>query len=148
MTAGIVATGHWNSALPLVRYRTGDVAVLPPGTSKDDARAIAKGDSPFLGILGRSDDYITGADNVRYLGLNHVPWNLEDVNQVQIIQVSAASIRILVRARGELTPRDHNQILNNAREILPSDVDIEVVQTTELQRAANGKTPFIIRCDN
>ena len=53
MTADIIGTGHWNSAFPLVRYRTGDIAVLPSGVSADDVNAIARGAKSFLGILGR-----------------------------------------------------------------------------------------------
>jgi len=145
MTAKIVATGHWNSSFPLVRYDTGDLAILPTGSSPEDVLAIARGEQPFLGILGRSSDYVVGRDGKRFTGMNHIPRDTAEVLQVQIIQDGFGSIRIAVRCRNELTGSDRERLLQNAREILPEEMIVEVVQETELERAQNGKTPFIIR---
>ena len=70
---------------------------------------------------------------------------LASVLQMQIVQTDAESIQVFVCPRDRLTTNDHDQILRNAREILPDEITIEVIQTDELHRAKNGKTPFIIR---
>jgi phenylacetate-CoA ligase len=54
----IISTGFWNSAMPLIRYDTGDRAIVPAEANERDLEAISLGLLPFFGISGRDDDYI------------------------------------------------------------------------------------------
>ena len=45
--------------MPLVRYRTGDLMRLRAGS---DPIAVAYGVEPFLGVVGRTDDYLVAPD--------------------------------------------------------------------------------------
>ena len=141
----IISTGYWNSAFPLVRYDTGDRALLPPETNESDLVAIAAGERPFLGILGRSDDFLLGYDGARLAGMNHLPRGLSEVLQIQIVQNTIEDVCILARCKGSLRSDDHRILIKNAREILPSYMRIEVRAVDKLLVADNGKTPFIVR---
>jgi phenylacetate-CoA ligase len=46
----IVGTGFWNEALPLVRYRTGDVAIVPESYSASDLEDVALGLKPAAAV--------------------------------------------------------------------------------------------------
>ena len=46
----IVGTGFWNEALPLVRYRTGEVAIVPQSYSPSDLEDVALGLKPAVAI--------------------------------------------------------------------------------------------------
>jgi len=145
MTVRIIGTGFWNSAFPLVRYDTGDRAIVPDSGDKDSLLRIAKGEQPFYGVIGRADDYIIGRDGARITGMNHVPVELDAVLQIQIIQESEQRIRLLALAKGDLTARDHNKLEENIRKLLPTYMELEIEAVREFVSLANGKTPFIIR---
>src|SRR5262249_38684577 len=73
VAARIVATGFWNDSMPLVRYDTGDLAVLPANLSPHEIAEIQLGLRPFRGILGRQDETIPLADGTVVYGLNQIP---------------------------------------------------------------------------
>jgi phenylacetate-CoA ligase len=145
LTARIIATGYWNSALPLVRYETGDRAILAGPSDENSLKRIANGVQPFLGIIGRTDDYIIGRDAERITGMNHIPRELDGVLRIQIVQDSTSRIRILVLPKGELTNSDKRTLEKNARELLPPYMELHIEPSGELLSLPNGKTPFIIR---
>jgi phenylacetate-CoA ligase len=145
ITARIVATGYWNSAFPLVRYDTGDRAILPASCASGSLERIEQGLQPFLGIIGRADDYIVGRDAERITGMNHIPRELDDVLQIQIVQDSTTRVRILVLSKDDLTIADRRQLEQNARELLPPYMELHIEATDRLLALPNGKSPFIIR---
>ena len=145
MSVRIIATGYWNSAFPLVRYDTGDRAIVPDSSDVDSLNLIAMGHRPFLGITGRADDYIVGRDGERITGMNHIPRELRAVLRIQIVQKSKTRVRIMVLSKGQLTKRDRRMLEHNARELLPPYMDLSIESTDELLSLPNGKTPFIMR---
>ena len=57
-SALIIGTGHWNSAMPLVRYATGDLMRYRPSGEAGQLGRMAAGEESFVGIQGRSSDYL------------------------------------------------------------------------------------------
>jgi phenylacetate-CoA ligase len=51
---GIVATGFWNDAMPLVRYRTDDVVIVPDSYTASDLEDVTLGLKPVAAIRRRS----------------------------------------------------------------------------------------------
>ena len=144
-TARIIATGYWNSAFPLVRYDTGDRAIVPSSSDTRMLESIAQGKESFLGIVGRSDDYVIGRDEQRITGMNHIPRGLDKVFRVQIVQDSASHIQICVLSPEKLTDRDRRTLEKNARELLPPYMNLNIMRVDKLMSLTNGKTPFIVR---
>ncbi|HEY6823170.1 MAG TPA: hypothetical protein VI195_01925, partial [Steroidobacteraceae bacterium] len=56
--ARIIGTGFWNTAMPLIRYDTGDLLYLPARLGADELAEIARGERPFAGLAGRSGEYL------------------------------------------------------------------------------------------
>lgn len=144
-TARIYATGFWNTAMPLVRLDTGDRAVLPPGTTADDLRAIELGVKPFLGIAGRAAEFITTPDGRVIGSLNHLPREAENVLQLQIVQNRPDAIDILVLTRPAFGEPDRRRIMANARAKIPPEIAINIISVSALEKSPNGKVPFVIR---
>jgi len=140
----IVATGYWNSAMPLVRYDTGDRAIVCATATADDLRAIALGLKPFLGVAGRSDEYVVAPGGMHIGGLNCIPWEVGHLLQAQIIQKSN---EIVIHALAEpgFGPIDRARLEANARAKIPGSMAIRVEVVERLQTSPHGKTPFVIR---
>lgn len=145
-TASILGTGHWNSAMPLIRYATGDLIRYRPSGQTGQLERIASGLEPFEGIKGRSSDYLISPDGGVLVGIDHLPRGLADVMRMQVRQPTATEVEVLlVTSDGALSDGDRVTLdASVARKIPPSmTVTIEVVD--ELPRTPAGKTPFVVR---
>lgn len=141
----VVGTSLWNSAMPLVRYSTGDLIRVPRHYRARELLEVAHGLRPFLGIIGRAHDVLLAPDGVSVLaGINQIPRSVDHLLRLQIVQEAAdyVILRALV-ARG-FCDADAQQLLANARQKIPASTRIEVQLVEELRRTARGKTPFVI----
>jgi phenylacetate-coenzyme A ligase PaaK-like adenylate-forming protein len=143
-TFEIVGTSLWNLAMPLVRYRTGDLVTLHTPLTEDVLDEVRYGLRPVSRIAGRSDDFLVGPDGARLVGIDHIPRGVGNVVRVQIVQEDR-DVVIRVLAKPGFGAGDALQLEANARRKLPPGIrwSIEVVDT--LERSSNGKTPFVIR---
>lgn len=140
----IIATNLRNKAQPLIRYDTGDIAlVLQDGPT--DLEAVAMGLLPFAGIEGREGDYLVAPDGSRLIGMNHVPRAIAGLVQMQIRQVEPD--RVLVLAVPVL-PADEDLkrvIADRVTSRLPSAMRVEVRLCDAIERGKNGKMPLVVR---
>jgi phenylacetate-CoA ligase len=141
----IVATSLWNLAMPLVRYRTGDTIVLSDNIGESELVEIQWGLRPFTGIRGRSGDYLIAPDGAILMGIDHIPRDVSHVARMQVVQESKDLVRILVLPLPGYSQADEAQILANARSKLPPTMRVQVEVVEQLERTAQGKTPFVIR---
>jgi len=144
-SARIIATSYWNNAMPLVRYNTGDLAIVPSSYTAKDCDEVALGIKPFFGIAGRSDEYIVTQDGKSIHGLNHLPRDIEHILQLQVVQESVDQVTIKVLARPDFSESDREKIAENARGLIPPEIDLTIDVVDLLEFAPNGKTPFVIR---
>jgi phenylacetate-CoA ligase len=145
IAARIVATGFWNDAMPLVRYDTGDLAILPAGLTPQAMREIELGLRSFRGILGRQDETILLPDGTVVYGLNQIPKGIDCASQVQIVQPAPLKVTLLVVPKANYTDADSEALLRNARNRFPREVELSVERVERLRQTAAGKTPFVIR---
>ena len=138
----LVATGLWNLKMPLVRYRTGDLVRLRAGS---DPTAVAYGVEPFLGVMGRMDDYLVAPDGGRLVALDYLPRGVRNVERMQVIQERRDAVRLLVVPADLSVGIDRAAILANAAKKLPPTMSVSVEVVPELERSPSGKTPFVVR---
>jgi len=141
----IVGSSYWNSAQPLVRFRTGDLARLRSGMSAEELDAVSLGVLPFQGVEGRRSEYILSPDGGRLIGMNHIPRNVPDVAQMQIVQKSLSGIEVHVVPLKDFGERSIAVILANARKKIPASIDIAVKEVESVTRTRSGKAPLVIR---
>jgi len=142
----IVGTPLWNTAMPIVRYRTGDLIRVPAGTDEEALERIRYGVDPFPEIVGRTDDwYLDSPDGVRLMGIPHIARDTEHVHQMQILQESLQYVRFLIIPSPEFNEADEQRILYNASLKLPQSMRISIERVERPIRTRQGKTPFVIR---
>lgn len=141
----IVATPYWNKSFGLVRLETGDFARIPRETSCDELHEIALGLRPFLGIRGRTDDYLVSPDGVLLVGIDHIHKGKKFVSQLQVVQRAIDRIELLVIPREEFTEDHAAELMHQARKKIPNTMEITISTSKPIQRTQSGKAPFVIR---
>ena len=140
----IVGTSLWNHAMPLVRYRTGDVIRAAYPFTPDELEAITLGIQPFGGVMGRDGDVLIAPDGTRLSGIDHFHRGVDRIVRIQVVQSSPAEVEIRVIPAAGFAEPERAQLLANAARKLPPSMHVEVRLVDELERTALGKTPFVI----
>ncbi len=140
----IVGTNLWNFAMPLPRYRTGDLIKLPASWGARELEQVALGLRTFGGVLGRDSDILISPDGVQLTGIDHFQRDVANVLRIQVIQEAPDEVRVLVLPDDGYSERDSAQLLHNVRTKLPDSMRVDIRRTDTLERTALGKTPFVI----
>lgn len=141
----IVGTGLWNEAMPLVRYRTGDLIRREPGWDDAALEEVALGIRPFAGVLGRDREFLVAPDGAWLTGMDHLHRGVDHVVRIQIIHAAPAEVEILVIPDRGYGADQRALLLAHARAKMPSAMSVTVREVETLERTALGKTPFIVR---
>ena len=141
----IVGTSLWNEAMPLVRYRTGDLIRPEAPLNEREIEEITLGSRPFAGVLGREGDILIAPDGTRLTGIDHFHRGVANVVRIQVVQPIPERVEILLIPAPGFGEREKQQVLANARKKLPSTISLASRVVEELTRTPLGKTPFVIR---
>jgi phenylacetate-CoA ligase len=140
----IVGTSLWNSAMPLVRYRTADLLRLPSSWGARELEEVALGARSFGGILGRDVDFLLSPEGTRLISPNHFLREVPHLARIQVIQETLAHVRILVLGTEAFSLADEAELLRNVRMKVPASMRVSIERVPALERTRLGKTPFVI----
>jgi phenylacetate-CoA ligase len=131
----IIATGLSNRAMPLLRYRTGDVATLLKRASCPCGRA-----RPILErIEGRVEDYVVTPDGRRIGRMDHVFKDAFDVKEAQIVQPSIDRLVVRLVPRPGFGEAARAALERELRARLGDEMVVEFELVDAIPRLANGK---------
>jgi len=136
----IVGTGFLCDSQPLIRYRTGDLA-----SARRQTCGCGRTTLVLLGLEGRVDDVVVGADGRRVGRLSHVPKGLPGVLAMQFVQERPGAVVARAVCEGMLQPGVSDEIRRRLADRLGSATEIEVEQVSSLERTARGKIRGVIR---
>ena len=137
----IVATGLFNSDMPLVRYDTGDRGALD---SSEAACACGRRLPLLRSLDGRSDDVLLTADGRRIGRLDPVFKTSLAIREAQIIQETLSRVRVRIVAAEGYGEVDRRRIAEGLRERLGTGVEIEFEQVDDIPRTRAGKFKAVI----
>ena len=141
----IVGTSLWNTAMPLIRYRTGDLIRLSRDAGPHALLEIVHGLRSFPGVIGRNADVLLAPDGHGVLtGIDHIPRGVHELLRLQVIQHAPDKVELRALVTDEFSERHEAQIMQNARLKIPQSVAVSFVRVEQLHRTASGKTPFVI----
>ncbi len=137
----MVLTGLNNHAMPLIRYRVGDVATWRPAR---ETCACGCAFPLVERIEGRVEDYVRTPDG-RLIGrLDHLFKDARHVREAQLVQRQLDELILrVVRADG-FNERDEQTIRTEARQRLGESVRVRFEYVERIERTAAGKFRFVV----
>jgi phenylacetate-CoA ligase len=135
----MVVTGLNNRAMPLIRYRVGDVAAAREGVCSCGCAF------PLIErIVGRVEDYVRTPDGRLVGRLDHLFKDVRHVREAQIVQRQTDELILrIVKAPG-YSEQDEKIVLTEARQRLGGGMRIRFEYVDGLERTAGGKVRFIV----
>lgn len=132
----IIGTNYNNTAFPLIRYDTGDLAQvewLPDGSPK------------ILSIDGREEDYITLPNGVKLGRLDHIFKDLVDVQEAQIYQpdIKTVILRIVKGPKYDKNSEEET-LIRETKKRLGNDINILIEYLDSIPKTNSGKLRFVI----
>jgi phenylacetate-CoA ligase len=140
----IVGTSFINYAMPLIRYYTGDLAII------SDKRCKCGREYPLMEqVIGRAQDFIV-TKNGKLIPLTALIFGqhfkaFSRIRQMQIIQEKRGEIKIRIVRDSEYTVKDEEEIYNRIKSIMHEDLDIIFEYCENIPRTKMRKHRFLIQ---
>jgi phenylacetate-CoA ligase len=137
----IVVTHLATRDFPFIRYRTGDVGTLDPGSC-----SCGRGLPLLREIQGRTTDFVVASDGtiMHGLALIYVMRDLPGIEAFKIIQETKLQVRVLVVKGEKYSPMVEAAIRRGIRARLGQQVLVEVEQVEDIPREQSGKFRYIV----
>ena len=134
----IVATGLLNFEQPLIRYRTGDLAIWA------DETCPCGREMPIIEeIVGRLEDTVIGADGREMVRFHGIFVGLPHIREGQVIQETLHKFRLKLVVDVEFNDYDRQLICKRFEERLGS-VDLTFELVDKIERTERGKYRAVI----
>jgi phenylacetate-CoA ligase len=139
----LVGTAFDNEAMPFIRYRTGDLAVLD-----DKPHPLFPGWPVVRSIEGRRQEFIVCRDNraiaVCGMGAAHSP-DLAKIDSMQFEQYRPGHIIIKAVAPRPLSPEESARIVRAMEDKTQGGCTAELVQVDAIPRTTRGKHKLLVQ---
>ncbi len=139
----IVATGFTNMAMPLIRYRTGDLGQWDINTECSCGRyhKILKC------VSGRTVDFFFDYEGkkVNATAIRYKLVSLYHVLEFQFVQKETGKVELHIIPDINFSIDDENKLVNLLKEDTVNKIDFKVIKCKELQRESNGKKRLVIQ---
>ena len=141
----IIGTGLHNYAMPLLRYRTGDLADLSSISCR-----CGRCFKTIKGIQGRIIDFMISRNGVILMEGNWLLLkDVENIIESQIVQEGLEEIRVKFVPANNFSEKDKNKIIENAKIYLGSGAHVTFEETDSLMKEGVHKfRPFISLINN
>ena len=137
----IVYTSLYNYAMPLIRYKSGDIGV------PTDEKCPCGRELPLMKVvMGRKDDFLVATDGslVSPITMDLIVKNMMEIEQCRIIQERKNLISVQIVEKESLSEGTVNQMTNKIKEVLGKDMEVKVEKLDELERDRSGKLRKVI----
>ncbi len=138
-TYKIIGTNWSNPAFPLIRYDTGDLAVIESGECECclNGRVVSS-------IEGRVEDFVTLPNGVKLGRLDHIFKDVVDIKEAQIYQQSLEKIIIRLVKGNNFSASTESRILQEARQRIGNQANIRIEILPEIEKTSRGKLKFVV----
>ena len=135
----IVGCNFTNLATPLLRYDTGDLAVLD-----DDGCDCGRPGRVVASVDGRQEDYVELGNGARLGRMDHVFKDLTNIREAQIVQSRPGEIEVRVVRGGAYAPSDERELLREMVKRVGEETVVRIRYADRLERGPSGKLRFVV----
>lgn len=137
----IVVTNLHSYAMPIVRYRTGDIGRLDSGPCPC-GRALPR----LKSVEGRQTDFLVAQDGRRLhaLAIIYVLREIPAIQSFQVIQESLNRLVVRIVAASAIEAAHRQTIEAKAKILLGADVDVTIEELASIPLTASGKFRYVI----
>lgn len=140
----IVATGFLNEAMPFIRYRTGDHAMVSQSRCRcgRDCLLLEK-------LVGRSYEYVVTSRQT-VISLTALVFAqhfaaFRRIKKMQIVQERIGEITVVIVREADYTPADEHEIKSRFKECVPDGLSVRFQYVDSIAPAAGGKHRFMVQ---
>ncbi len=134
----LVCTGLLNQAMPLIRYRMGDIVKTSKGQLEGYPYVL------FLdSIEGRNDDVVITSSGYRVGRLGPIFKGVTGVCETQIVQKTRTLLQVNLIASTEYTEATETQLRNALKNHVGAEMQISFEYVDHIPREKNGKFKFV-----
>jgi phenylacetate-CoA ligase len=137
----VIGTSLVNYAMPLIRYRTGDMSAFIE-TDCTCGRKLPR----IKPVETKMEDIITTPDG-RYVSASNLTFAfkpLSSINEAQIVQDNLHNIRVRIVRSENYNEQDTAELLNGLKTVLGDTVKIHIEFTDTIERTKTGKFRFVV----
>jgi phenylacetate-CoA ligase len=137
----IVVTNAYSFAMPIIRYRTGDVGVLADGTCP-----CGRGLPRLQAVEGRRTDFLLTPDGrvMHALAAIYILREQPGLREFQVIQEQLDLVLVTLVPDLGFTPDTSERVAAGLTRLLGHGVLVDVRVVDEIPRAASGKHRYVI----
>ncbi len=135
----LAGTSLTNRAMPLIRYRIGDIVEVRGGSCP-----CGRHYPVVAGIVGRTDDYVVTPSGKVIGRLDHIFKGARHLIQAQIYQPSRERLVLRIVPDSSFTPRDGDEILEKLSLRLGEAMDLSIENVSYIPRTMRGKLKSVI----
>lgn len=137
----IIATGFWNSGMPLLRYDIGDTVI-----KSDERCSCGREFGVIKSVIGRTGDVIRTPSGREYgpTLLARVSKGANNILESQIIQDTIDHINILYVPSSKFTGNDLLHFREHMVRHLPAELKMNFKRVTAVERTASGKINLLV----
>jgi len=140
----IVATGFFNDAMPFIRYRTGDHALLSTSPCRCGRHYML-----LERIVGRSYEYVVTRQQTLVSLTALIPARhfsaYRRLRKMQVLQDRIGEIEVLIVRGPDYTQDDENEILKGIQVCVPDGLTVHIRYVEDIAPTARGKHTFMIQ---
>lgn len=136
----MVCTGFQNFAAPLIRYRVGDLALLPDNNVACDVYAGPVVES----IYGRTGHVLIGKTGRLFHNITAISRHAEHIAAIQCVQEQPGQMVVRVVPDAGWTDADGVKLAKLIEQRMGSEIDFTIETVTELEKTRRGKTLSIV----
>jgi phenylacetate-CoA ligase len=136
----VISTGFANRAMPLLRYRTGDVATL----RKRGTCACGRGRPILERIDGRIEDYVLTPDGRRIGRMDHIFKDTVEIKEAQIYQPSLERLVVRVVPRAGFDRACQDRLEREFRRRVGTELEIHYELVESIPRTPSGKFRAVV----